>query len=581
MRGIVGALTGCALLASGCTRARTELVVGLITNLSATDHIDQVTLTGAVDGRMPVDQKWTISGLPNMPAELPGSFGVYTSDGSQPSVTLTAVGWSNGQPVVTRKAIVTLVGEKTLFMRMGLVDKCEGATCGPDETCIEGACKPAYVDARTLPIYLKGMESGVVCPGGILYRNTSTKELVPIAGGGDCGADEQCVEGTCYKTSVPGVDLSGTFGPPLDMSVVSMPDLTTPPDLQPPPPDLWMPGLGCAAPQATTLAGNGSASYSDGTGGVSGSASFHDPTAITMGVAGTIYVADATNHRIRAVAADGTTTTLAGNGMATQTDGNGGAMGTASFINPRGIAFDGNHTLFVADGDQIRQVDALNGNTSLFAGSTSGYTEGVGAAAQFNAPDGIMWEPSCGCLYVADAGNHLVRVIAPAGGATTSLVAGVAHTAGYVDGAGGISGVAQFSTPSSVTANTTTIWVADLNNHRIRTITLGATPTVATLSGNGTPGYMEGAATIAQFNFPSAVVLGAGGIIYVADSGNDRIRAVASDGSTSLIAGNGTSTFSDGVAASASFYDPAGLAFDGGLFVADQLNQRIRRVVCP
>src|SRR5581483_11248670 len=181
---------------------------------------------------------------------------------------------SQGKAVVTRKAIVTLVGEKTLFMRMGLVDQCEPIDCGPDETCIEGACRPAYVDSRTLPVYLRGMESGVVCPGGILYRNTSTKELVPIAGGGNCGSDEQCVEGTCYKTTVPGVDLGGTsFGPPDDLAV-QPPDLAVPLDLATPSPDLWMPGLSCSNQQVSTLSGNGSAAYSDGTGGANGGASF-------------------------------------------------------------------------------------------------------------------------------------------------------------------------------------------------------------------------------------------------------------------------------------------------------------------
>lgn len=578
MRGLLVAST-VAALAAGCTRARTELVVGLITNLSATDQVDTVTLTGDVGGQRVIDRRWAISGLPDMPEELPGSFGIYTSDGSQPSVTLIATGLSGGNAVVKRRAILSLVGEKTLFLRMGLVDVCQHDGCGPDETCIEGACRPAAIDSRRLPVYLRGMESGVTCPAnGILYKNTSTKKPVPIAGDGSCAGDEECVEGTCIKTALPGEDLAGV-APPADLSVppdLAMPDLSMPPDL-------WTPGLGCATPEVFTLSGNGSAAFFDGTGGAGGTASFHDPIAIAIGPNGTVFVSDTTNRRIRAVAPDGSTTTLAGNGTSGQNDGSGGPLGTASFLSPRGLAFDGSHTLYVADGDLIRTVDTTNGATTHFAGAAGAlYAEGTGASATFKGPVGLTWDASCGCLYVADTGNHLIRTLTTPG-AVSARLAGTPNSAGYTDGAA-LS--AKFSGPNGVASNATSVYVTDLNNHRVRLITLdltdgGAGAMVSTFSGSGTPGYTEGAAAIAQFNFPGGLALGAGGVVYVADSGNDRIRAIAPDGSTSLLAGAGTPGFSDGTAPSAGFYDPAALAFDGGLYVADQLNQRIRRVVCP
>jgi sugar lactone lactonase YvrE len=348
------------------------------------------------------------------------------------------------------------------------------------------------------------------------------------------------------------------------------------------PTDLWMAGLGCAMPEVFTTAGNGSASFFDGSGGASGTTSFHDPIAIAIGPNGTVFVSDTTNRRIRAVAADGTTTTLAGNGTSGQNDGTGGAGGTATFLSPRGLAFDGNKTLYVADGDLIRTVDTGNGATKLFAGTPGAlYAEGTGAGATFSAPVGITFEPTCDCLYIADTGNHLIRVLST--GATSTRLAGTPNNAGYTDG-GALT--ALFSGPNGVAANATSIYVTDLNNHRVRLITLdtgdaGLGAIVSTFSGSGTPGYMEGTALIAQFNFPGGLALGAGGVVYVADSGNDRIRAIAPDGSTSLLAGSGASGFADGMALSASFYDPAAVAFDGGLFIADQLNQRIRRVVCP
>ncbi|MGZ3819301.1 MAG: NHL domain-containing protein, partial [Mucilaginibacter sp.] len=160
----------------------------------------------------------------------------------------------------------------------------------------------------------------------------------------------------------------------------------------------------------TTLAGSGSIGSADGIGT---SASFNLPTALAIDASENIYVADGANNRIRKITPGGVVTTIAGNGTAGSANGIGTA---ASFNFPQGIAVDNAGNIYVADtgNDLIRKITP-DGMVSTLAGKVAkGSANGVGSQATFNIPQGLAID-SKGNLYVADAGNNLIREITPGG----------------------------------------------------------------------------------------------------------------------------------------------------------------------
>ena len=189
-----------------------------------------------------------------------------------------------------------------------------------------------------------------------------------------------------------------------------------------------------------------------------------------------------------------------------------------------------------------------------------GTGDGIGTRARFSEPFGIVAAPD-GTIFVADAGHaHVIRRIAPDGRVSTL--------------AGG-----TFSTPSGLALSSDgTLFVADTGNHAIRRIAPDGS--VSTLAGDGTPGYADGPAHQARFNGPIGIAIAPSGDIVVADTYNDRIRVIDGDGMVTTLAGSGQPGSSDGVAGSASFDTPTGLAFDaqGILYVADTGNDVVRRV---
>jgi sugar lactone lactonase YvrE len=246
----------------------------------------------------------------------------------------------------------------------------------------------------------------------------------------------------------------------------------------------------------STFAG-GTMGYADGTGSA---ARFNQPYCITIDGAGNLYVGDRINHSIRKITTAGVVTTLAGNGTSGDATGTGSA---ARFNEPIGIVSDAAGTLYVADyiNAKIKKVtpagvvttyqnivafglalDAAGnlygtgyynhyvykysstGAYSVVAGSNgaSGNLDGTGTAAQFNFPSGITVDAN-GNLYVCDAMNHRIRKITAAGVVTT--LAG--NDPGVMDGIG--SG-ASFDTPLGICSDfaNNVVYVADFNNNRIR-----------------------------------------------------------------------------------------------------------------
>jgi len=195
----MAALVGVGGLGVAGCRARTEIVLGVLTDLRAPDLLDEVQLDAAVQGVPVLQVPWQIRGVPGQPYILPGSYGVYSESGETPQVEITVTGSKRGSPIVTRHALVSLVSEKTLFMRLALVAGCQARSdCKATESCVEGVCKPAAVDSRRLPLYVTGMERTIQCNSGTAFIDTSTGDPVPMSGNG-CAAGETCEEGTCYR----------------------------------------------------------------------------------------------------------------------------------------------------------------------------------------------------------------------------------------------------------------------------------------------------------------------------------------------------------------------------------------------
>lgn len=322
---------------------------------------------------------------------------------------------------------------------------------------------------------------------------------------------------------------------------------------------------GAAAALVSTLAGTG---YGGSTDGATSSAEFQNPSAIAVDAQGNLYVADTWNHRIRKITPNGLVSTLAGTGTLGYL--NGSAL-MAEFYGPSGIAVDPRGTLYIADtgNNRIRKLTP-DGQVSTLAGTgDEGYLDGAGNTAQFNLPSGIALDASDN-LYVADAGNHRIRKVAPDG--TVSTVAG-SGAEGY---AVGIGTAAAFNNPFSLTVDAQgIIYVADTWNNRIRKILPDGT--VLDVAGSGIEGYKDGAASTAEFYLPSAVVVDAHGIVYVADGYNHAIRKIAPEGTVTTVAGDGYEGYKDARGISSEFALPSGLVLlEQTLFIADYYNHAIR-----
>ena len=178
-----------------------------------------------------------------------------------------------------------------------------------------------------------------------------------------------------------------------------------------------------------------------------------------------------------------------------------------------------------------------------------------------------------GTIYVADAGeSNRIRKISPDGNVTT--LAG--ESEGFIDGAGA---AASFNTPSALALGPDgNLYVADTGNNRIRKITPDGN--VSTVAGNGAAGYVDGPAGQAQFNGPIGLAVSVRGDVYVADTYNDVIRMITAEGEVTTVAGGGTPGYADGEQKAALFDTPSGVLVveDRSLIVADTGNRRLRKV---
>lgn len=333
------------------------------------------------------------------------------------------------------------------------------------------------------------------------------------------------------------------------------------------------PAVGTSLVVATVAGAPGLSGAQDGVGNL---ARFFNPYGLGFGdsAEATAFVADTFNHSIRIVTASGETRTLAGDGSPGYADGQGLE---ARFRGPRGLVYQpATRTLFVADTENhcIRAV-GLDGSVRTVAGHPSRVGRAEGREGSFDSPCGVALSDE-GTLYVADSGNHSIRAISTQGVVRT--VAGVAGAGGYLDGPGS---AALFSFPRALCVGPGgLVYVSDTNNQRIRKISLeGEVGTVA----GGPPGHQDGPGAEARFQFPHGISADANGVLYVSDTLNHavrRIRSAEAGAPVDTLSGAKGQGSVDGGSDSASYFEPSALALapDGALWVLDSRNHSLRRL---
>lgn len=338
----------------------------------------------------------------------------------------------------------------------------------------------------------------------------------------------------------------------------------------------------CFSQVITTLAGNGSASFSC-TGGPGTSASF-SPRSLAIDAKGNLYVADSTEPRVCKITTEGLISIVAGNEQA-GFSGDGGPAINASLDGPRGLATDAAGNLYIADAgnDRVRKVDIHGVITTVAGNEQQGFSGDGGPAirASLSRPNGVAVD-AAGNLFIADTANHRVRKVDLQGIITTMAGNG---QQGF-SGDGGPATSASLRHPDAVALDANkNLYIADTNNMAIRKV--NPANIISTVAGNSTPGFSGdgGPGVKASLSFPGGLTVDAAGNLYIADTGNSRIRKVSRSGIIATVAGNGRTDFSgDGCPpTAASLHNPHGVVVDatGNLLIADTFNFRIRKVGLP
>ena len=329
-----------------------------------------------------------------------------------------------------------------------------------------------------------------------------------------------------------------------------------------------------------TYGGNGTAA-SSGDGGVASSASFNSPSGVFRDAVGNLFLVEYDGNRIRKINTSNIVSTIAGTGVS-GFGGDGGAAIHASFNNPIDIIEDHKGNFYITDNrnHRIRKIDTSGIITTIAGNGTIGYTgDGGPATSATLAWPSRMAIDEVGNLYLADAGNNVIRMIDTSG--VIHTVAGNGSI-GYT-GDGGAATSASLSDPLGVAFDGNgNMYIADGHNSCIRKVTPAGI--ISTWAGNGTYGFSGdgGPATSATMQFPDAIAIDRACNVYFTDWEGQRVRKITSTGIISTVVGNGTPGFSgDGGSATSAMIDgPDNLTFDNqsNLFIPDFHNNRVREV---
>jgi trimeric autotransporter adhesin len=391
-----------------------------------------------------------------------------------------------------------------------------------------------------------------------LVRKVSTSGIITTVAGGGTAAGTNGAQATSIDITPMGVavDASG---------------------------DLFISGFGHnrilkVAPSGVVaiVAGTGTAGFS-GDGGPATAAQISQPTRMALDSAGNLYFVDARNSRVRSVSTGGTITTVAGGGTTFPADSIPATQAGLPGIDA--IAVDAQGNLYLA-ASWIQKV-TTDGIIHIIGGNGTFNFSGNGAPATAAQ----LWEPGDVALgvnadvMIADTENQMVRHVDSSGVITT--VAGNGNCA--ASGDGGMAVQTPLCSPGGVAVDRSgNLFVSEPPNNRIRKVTpAGIITTVAVNGVEGSTGD-GGPATSASLAFPLGVAVDGSGNLFIADYGNNRIRKVTANGVIGTVAGTGVMSFSGdgGPAASAELALPTTLAVDaaGNLFIADTVNNRVRKV---
>jgi len=338
---------------------------------------------------------------------------------------------------------------------------------------------------------------------------------------------------------------------------------------------------------ASVAAGNGSRGhYGDlGDGGPATEAVIGYPRAVAVDGAGNLYIPG--NNTVRKVDSTGTITTIVGNGLncAPSSDpcGDGGPATAARLDHPEAMVVDSAGNLYIAVGmtHRIRKVDTAGIITTVAGNGVPGYSGDGGLATSAN-----LWGPvdvavdSIGNLYIADTANFRIRKVDTSGIITTVAGTGIGGSCG----GGGPAIAACLTYPRGVGLDSAgNLFIADTGNQRVRRVD-AATGIITTVAGTGSAGYSGdgGPAIAAKMNWPEDVTADSAGNLFIADSYGHRIRKLDAAGIITTAVGNGTVCRSGdgGPATAAGLCLPQGLAVDsaGNVYVAEVVDGFLRKV---
>ena len=329
----------------------------------------------------------------------------------------------------------------------------------------------------------------------------------------------------------------------------------------------------------TTVAGNGLSSFGGGDNGPATTARI-GPAGVASDGSGAIYITDTVSSTVRKIS-NGVITTVAGTGTGGFRGDNGPAA-SAALDRPQGVAVDKSGNVWIADtyNNRVRKVSS-GVITTIAGGGTAGLGDnGPATSAALNKPNAVAVD-ALQNVYIAELGANRIRKVS--NGVITTVAGN--GTSGF-SGDGGPAISASIYGPTDIAFDAAgDLYVLDQGNSRVRKVSSGLITTVA---GNGAtdpithrPRFSgdNGPAIGASLAFPTSLAVDDSGSIYIADHDNSRVRKV-SKGVITTIAGNGQQGFSgdNGSAAKASFNDLGGMAVDpqGNIYVADSGNLRVR-----